>query len=1189
MKVPLPPNEPQRLKTLQDYGIMDTPPEREFDDITALAAEICETPVSQISLVDEFRQWFKSKVGLATQETSRDEAFCAHALTGNNLLLVPDALLDKRFADNPSVTGDPRIRFYAGAPLITPGGETLGTLCVIDRVPRQLTERQQRALRVLSEQVMAQMQLRRQVREQALAEQALRQSVLEQRQLTGQLETQRARLIEAQAVAKVGSWETDLATMAVTWSEETYRIFETSPDRFRPTHPGFLALVHPNDRAAVDRAFTDSIGQHGACVIEHRLVMPDGRVKSVEERWQVFFDDKNRPTHATGTCQDITERKQATNERDRLFNLSLDMLSVAGFDGRLQQVSPAWTEYLGWSAEELTSRPMLDYIHPEDHAATIRTREHILQGKLVRGFENRYRCKDGSYRWLSWNVHPLTESRQVFGVARDVTENKRTEEALRTSETRLRTIVENEPECVKLVSVDGRLLEMNPAGLRMIEADEGGQVFGRPVIDLVHPADREAFMGLHHRSGAGETGQLQFRVIGLKQTERWMETHSTPLRDPNGTITSVLSVTRDITERKRAEQALQASEERFRLLAKATNDAIWDWDLVTNALWWNEGYEKLFGYRREAVDPSLKSWTDHIHPEDLARVKGGVLHVIENGGEAWTDEYRFQCKDGSYAYVLDRGHLIRDAAGKAVRMIGGMTDLTVRRQAEERIAEQAALIDQARDAILVRNLEHRILFWNKGAERLYGWTATEAAGRPIHTLIQPDSAMFQKALEHVLRTGEWSGEIEKATKTGAKLTLESRWTLLRDAQGQPKSILTIDTDITERKKLEQQFLRAQRMESIGTLAGGIAHDLNNLLAPIMMGVGLLKQYDPTPQSLPVLDTMERSAKRGADLVKQVLSFARGVEGTRVALQLRHIIQDILSIAGNTFPKNITVETDLAQDLWLVLGDATQLNQVLLNLCVNARDAMPNGGRLELVANNVELDEQYAVMNRSVAPGRYVAVKVTDSGIGIPKEIIDRIFEPFFTTKELGNGTGLGLSTVLGIVRSHGGFVNVYSEPGKGSTFTVYLPAQPDGALADDGRLAEDRLPRGQGELILVVDDETSILHITKQTLETFGYQVVTAEDGAQAIGLYALHRDKIAVVLTDMMMPVMDGPALIAALRRINPKVRIIAASGLNANANMTRVAHVGVQHFLAKPYSADTMLSLLKKVIREGGSRTPL
>ena len=420
------------------------------------------------------------------------------------------------------------------------------------------------------------------------------------------------------------------------------------------------------------------------------------------------------------------------------------------------------------------------------------------------------------------------------------------------------------------------------------------------------------------------------------------------------------------------------------------------------------------------------------------------------------------------------------------------------------------------------------------------------------------------------------------------LTLDGRWNLLRDEEGHPRAILTIDTNVTERKKLEAQFLQAQRMESIGTLAGGIAHDLNNLLAPIMMGAGLIRQFSPNQDILTVVQNIERSARRGADLVRQVLSFARGVECARVIIQLDHIIREIESIVVNTFPKNITFERDVPGVLPMILGDPTQLNQIVLNLCVNARDAMPDGGHLVVSGRHVVIDEQYAVMNKGVVPGGYVVLEVTDNGSGMPKAIVDRIFEPFFTTKELGKGTGLGLSTLLGIVRSHGGFVNVYSEVGRGSTFKVYLPVPQDQQTAVLPAPGTETLPRGQGELILLVDDEISILSITRQTLETFGYRVITAEDGAQAIGLYAQSRAEIAVVITDIMMPVMDGPALIAAIRRVNPAARIIAASGLNANGNVARATHAGVKHFLAKPYTADAMLALLRDVLSEKSSRPP-
>jgi PAS domain S-box-containing protein len=503
-----------------------------------------------------------------------------------------------------------------------------------------------------------------------------------------------------------------------------------------------------------------------------------------------------------------------------------------------------------------------------------------------------------------------------------------------------------------------------------------------------------------------------------------------------------------------------------------------------------------------------------------------------------------------------------------------------RQRTEARTREQAEMLDKARDAILVRDLNHRITYWNKSAERLYGWTSAEALGQFIFELLKQDEAAFHRAMEHLLSAGEWAGEIAQVRKDGQKLAVEARWTLVRDDAGQPKAVLAINTDITDRRKVEQQFLRAQRMESLGTLAGGIAHDLNNLLAPITMGVDLLSRLDPSPKSVAILDSMQRSAKRGADLVKQVLSFARGVEGTRTPQQVDTILREVESMARNTFPRNITIELKVKPNLWPVLADATQLNQVLLNLCVNSRDAMPNGGHLELAAYNVDLDAQGAALNRALTPGRYVVMQVTDNGTGIPPAIIDRIFEPFFTTKEVGKGTGLGLSTVLSIVRSHGGAVNVYSEPNQGSVFKIYLPAQPEVAAGGETRDAADKFPRGNGELILVVDDEASIQDIVRQALETFGYRVATAGDGAEAVALFAQRQGEVALVLTDMMMPVMDGLALISALRRIDPDVLIVAASGLNANGNLSRALNMGVSHFLAKPYAVDVMLQTFRKAL---------
>jgi len=712
MKPPLPPNEIDRLLALRAFGILDTPPEPDFDELARLAASLCGTPIALIGLVDEHREWFKSKVGWTLDEIPRDQAFGAHALGSPGLLEVPDTASDPRFADTAWVKGKGgrRIRFYAGSPLSTPDGRVLGTLCVLDHEPRRLTEAQATALAALARQVMTHLQMRRFALEkdraesallgiledQMQAERALRQSEREQRDLARSLEAERARLAEAQAVAKVGSWQTDPASGQVDWSEQTHRIFETDPAVLEPTHTFFLERVHPEDRTKVSDAFVRSLKQPGSHVIEHRLMLPDGRIKHVEERWRTCLSEEGVIQTAVGTCQDISERRT----------------------------------------------------------------------------------------------------------------------------------------------------------------------------------------------------------------------------------------------------------------------------------------------------------------------------------------------------------------------------------------------------------------------------------------------------------------------------------------------------------LEEQFLRAQRLESIGTLAGGIAHDLNNLLTPIIMGVDLLRQLGANDDGSVVMDTIESSARRGANLVRQVLSFARGVDGARVAVKVADVVREVEAIIANTFPKNLCFEANLPQDLWLISGDPTQINQVLLNLCVNARDAMPHGGRLAITARNALVDEQSIVVSRGVSVGSYVVVEVADTGVGMTGEVIARIFEPFFTTKELGSGTGLGLSTVLGIVRSHGGFVQVESQPGRGSLFQLHLPAHATAAapVSPDALPADP--PRGEGELILVVDDESLIRSVTQRTLEAFGYRVILAADGAQAISQFVLRRSDVALILTDMMMPVMDGSALMGAVHRLDPELPIIAVSGLESSGKVAEASSLGVTHFLPKPYSTVSLLSLIKRVLRESPRR---
>ena len=506
------------------------------------------------------------------------------------------------------------------------------------------------------------------------------------------------------------------------------------------------------------------------------------------------------------------------------------------------------------------------------------------------------------------------------------------------------------------------------------------------------------------------------------------------------------------------------------------------------------------------------------------------------------------------------------------------TELAERKQAEQKIREQAALLDVATDAIRVQDLSGKILFWNKGAERLYGYEAAVALGQNAKQLLYKEtSPQLADAQAAILEQGEWQGELAQVTKDGKEIIVYSRWTLVRDRAWQPKFILIVNTDITQKKQLEAQFFRAQRLESIGTLASGIAHDLNNVLAPILMTAQLLEIQIHDERSQRLLPILINNAKRGAALVKQVLSFARGVEGQCSLLQVKHLILEIRQIAKETFPKSITISTDIASDLWAVSGDATQLHQVLMNLAVNARDAMPSGGTLTISAENLLLDRHSAQIHLEAKAGPYIVVTVADTGTGIPPEILERIFEPFFTTKELGKGTGLGLSTVVGIVKSHGGFVNLNSEVGEGTRFQVYLPAVEAMAPLE---APDSEMTVGNGELILVVDDEAAIREITKTSLEAYNYQVLTASEGTEAVALYTEHRQRISVVVTDMLMPGMDGVNTIRTLQKINPQVKLIAVSGLAPSEQVAKVKETGIDAFLSKPYTARQLLSTINQVL---------
>lgn len=628
-------------------------------------------------------------------------------------------------------------------------------------------------------------------------------------------------------------------------------------------------------------------------------------------------------------------------------------------------------------------------------------------------------------------------------------------------------------------------------------------------------------------------------------------------------------------EREQAFKALQRSEARFRRLIESNVIGVvfsMTDGTITDA---NDAFLHIVGYNRTDLKAGRLNWQT-ITPPEYAHLNQAALAELTSSGAFSAFEKEYLRKDGRRIPVMIGGALLNETQQAVVSFV---LDLTQHKQAEDTIREQAALLNITTDAILVRGLDNKIQYWNKGAEQVYGWTMEEVMNQDAHRLLYRLNLLEQlkTAQRSLMECGTWQGELHQVNKQGKEIIVASRWTLMHDAQGQPKSILTVNTDITEKKQLESQFLRTQRLESLGTLAGGIAHDLNNILTPVLTTAQLLKFRFPNAdeQSQHLFEIIETNTKRGAALVKQVLQFARGVEGKRAIVQVKHLIHEVKQIAEKTFPKSIEVLTYVEQGLWLVSGDATHLHQVLMNLVVNARDAMPNGGTLTISAENLLVDEQYARMNLDASVGSYISLTVKDTGTGMSAEIADRIFEPFFTTKEIGKGTGLGLSTVRGIVKSHGGFIDVFSKVGEGTEFKVFLPAVEANVSS---QVESSNSSSGNAEWILIVDDEAAILETTKVSLEAYNYHVLTANDGIEAISLCAQYKHKIAVALVDMMMPSMDGLTTIQTLKKIDPQIKAIAISGFVPDDRLREASCI--ENFITKPYTIPELLQALQAAL---------
>ena len=756
----------------------------------------------------------------------------------------------------------------------------------------------------------------------------------------------------------------------------------------------------------------------------------------------------------------------------------------------------------------------------------------------------------------AFSDHDVAFLNAVSNILASTMQRNVTQDALRLSREQMERILDAVPDRIFRFDQNLRVQYMNMAAARGLPA----LVLGMHIDEFPVPtAPRARWRSGLERALASGVAE-RFDMDGATSPRRF-DVSLVPLL--HGDVRSVVVVLRDITERVRAQA-------RYETLFASNVVGVFfcgSDGVVTQA---NRCFLEMVGRepadvtgRRVTIQTLMSPTAQAIHAARLREVRErGVLPPLP--GE-------LVHRDGSSVPVLLASAVVERAPDESVTFA---VDETATRRAENELRNQTLLLDSARDAIVLRDLDGRIRFWNDGAARLYGWTREEALGRSISELIHMSGDRGVPAVDaSVFACGEWQGELQHKTKAGAQIVVDSRCSLIPSAYGEPPMMLIINTDITERKSLERQLLHAQRLESLGTLAGGIAHDLNNILMPIMMGCEYLRRTGVPANGKQAVETIASTARRGADIIRQLLTFARGHRVDNEMTNPGRLVAELVRMLRETIPPSIQIETEIDPNIWSVACDPTQVLQVLLNLGVNARDAMPSGGILGIRAENVEVDSQYANMNPGASPGVFVMLSVSDTGTGIAPEEMERIFDPFFTTKEAGGGTGLGLATVRSIVKNHGGFLNVYSEPGA-TVFRVYLPALYETAQ-EDADVATPSVMSGSGELVLLIDDELAILDVTAATLESFGYRVLTASDGSEGIALYAQNPD-VAIVVTDMLMPVLDGPTTIRALRKLNPNLRVVGMSGYTNQ----RMSGPMPDLLLQKPFRASELLNAIQDVL---------
>jgi PAS domain S-box-containing protein len=927
--------------------------------------------------------------------------------------------------------------------------------------------------------------------------------------------------------------------------------------------------------------------------IEHKVLMKNGLYQDHEIMFIPVKDQLNNIINIIVYGNDVTEiNARALELRRSLQFLEKigEMASIGGWELDLK------TNLVTWSAEtcrihdeEPGFKPTLEQainFYTEDSKPLIQQAVFEMSKGIERDLELSIITRKGRLvhvRAIGQAEYEHGIPVRIIGAFQDITSQKQAKDELILSRKNYESLIN---------SIDSIVWQADPKTFMFsFVSNQAENILGYPLeewykpdfwVNTIHLDDVQRTVAFCKESTASGTDhEFEYRMVAADGSIVWLRDIVTVIKE-NDTVTALRGIMIDITAMKLAQAENAALLQRVHLATSAAEMGIWEFDVQTGRLIWDN---QMYTLNEQAPETyiTMEYWQNTVlEPLSGKNFHQALEQAVKNNNEVDL-VLTVNMRDSSQKLIQCHALLTADQYSAAQTFTGICYDITERIMSHKALQEAEAatqlLLDSTPNGILIVDTKGCIQRTNERLRAMTGFMDSELIGNTIEILVPETLRHSHIALRDTFdfrnRAMGPDRNLFARRKDNTQFPAIINLTPLT-LMGQ-KVILVSLVDITEEKNMEKQLLRIQRMESIGTLAGGIAHDINNILTPIMLGLSVLARKPVDDQSKKLIDLMQTNTRRGSDLIKQVMAFARGVESQRVPIQISHLVEEMRIIISETFPRFINLHIETEKDLPVILGDITQLHQVLLNLCVNARDAMQNGGKLEIKLESILIDEQFARMNVEARQGYFVVLTVTDQGTGIPPAVVERIFDPFFTTKETGKGTGLGLSTVMAIVKGHKGFLNVYTELGKGSTFKVYLPAS-EAELKRDSTEKVAELRNNNNALILVVDDEDNIREITCATLESNGYQVITASDGTEAIAHYAKRKDEISAVITDMMMPHMDGNATIRALQKLNPDIKILAVSGLMQQGAGQIEGNIS---FLRKPYTAETLLKTLDEVLR--------